>query len=255
MIRDKLFDIAYFNEWIEFVQTTGINPRKSSINSLPRPEGRIGRATDLWVDSVQLVIMRYSRGDAILGIKESVMQMIELLGLKKKTLASVQLEKEVRTMYERLDLGTLYEYLTLLSFMVSLRASPVIMHQTLELIGHAGEDALLDRIAYGFGDKTRSQAAHSTFPKIYDPLLEVIAAPPEQRPDQLKRYVEGWYKKMKPIYWHDNHKGAEGAYFGYWCFEAALVAMLWNIDDSAFAEHPHYPVDLVRYYRAQTPLA
>jgi len=251
MIRDKLFDVAYFDRWIDFVQTTGINPRKSSIVSLPRPEGRIGRATDLWVDSVQLVIMRYSRGDSIPDMKESVMQMAELLELKQTILANVQLEKEVRNMYERLDLGTLYEYLTLLSFVVSLRVPAKIMHQTLELIGHKGEDALLDRIAYGFGDKTRGMAPHSTFPKIYDPLLEVIAAPPEQRPDKLKRYVDGWYKKMKPIYWHDNHKGAEGAYFGYWCFEAALVAMLWKIDDSTFAEHPHYPVDLVRHYRTQ----
>ena len=41
------------------------------------------------------------------------------------------------------------------------------------------------------------------------------------------------------------------AYVGYWSFEAALVATLWGIDDSAFADHPHYPVDLVRHYRMQ----
>jgi hypothetical protein len=252
MIRDKLFGGAYFDQWIEFVQTTGINPRKSSIASLPRPEGRIGRATDLWVDSVQLVIMRYSRGDSIPNMADSVMQMIELLNLKHTALASAQLEKDVRNLYERLDLGTLYEYLTLLSFIVSLRASAQIIHQTFELIDHVGEDALLDYIARGFGDKTRSLAPHSKFPKIYDPLLEVIAAPVEQRPTKLHKYVEGWYKKMKPIYWHDNHKGAEGAYFGYWCFEAALVAMLWQIDDAAITEHPNYPADLVRHYRTQT---
>ncbi|MBD9354554.1 DUF1911 domain-containing protein [Methylomonas sp. EbA] len=50
---------------------------------------------------------------------------------------------------------------------------------------------------------------------------------------------------MKPIYWHDSHEGAEGAYFGYWCFEAALVAMLFDIDDTAIAANPHYPADLV----------
>ena len=255
MARDKLFDVAYFDKWINFVQTEGINPRKNSIASLPRPEGRVGRATDLWVDSVQVAIMSFSRGDSISSLKQGVIQMAELLVLKQKTLASEQLEKDVRNMYERLDLGTLYEYLTLLSFIVSLRMPASILHQTIELIGHKGEDALLDRVAYGFGDKTRSVALHSKFPKIYDPLVEVIAAPAEQRTAKLQRFVESWYKKMKPIYWHDNHKGEEGAYFGYWCFEATLVAMLWDIDDSAVADHPHYPVDLVRHYRTQTPQA
>jgi len=68
------------------------------------------------------------------------------------------------------------------------------------------------------------------------------------QPAMLKTYVENWYKKhMKDMSWHGNHKGE--AYVGYWCFEGALVAMLWNIDDTAVATHKHYPVDLVRYYR------
>ncbi len=45
----------------------------------------------------------------------------------------------------------------------------------------------------------------------------------------------------------------DAIHVGYWCFEAALVAMLWNIDDTAVAGHPHYPVDLVRHYRITAP--
>jgi hypothetical protein len=33
-------------------------------------------------------------------------------------------------------------------------------------------------------------------------------------------------------------------------FEAALVAMLLDIDDSAIADHIHYPADLVKHYRS-----
>jgi hypothetical protein len=207
-------------------------------------------ADNLVTHSVQLAIMRYSQGDAVSSIQDSVGQIVEMLELKHATLESVVLEKDVRQMYERLDLGTLYESLTLLAFVVSLRFPEKNVDHALNLIGHSGEDALLDYVAHALGDESRSIAPKCKFPNIYAPLVEIIVSPAEQRADQLVKYVEGWYKRMKPIYWYDNHKGAEGAYFGYWCFEAALVAMLFDIDDAALAGHPNYPIDLVRHFRA-----
>ncbi len=251
MVRDTLKDENYFTQYIEFYMSSFPELLEEYRLNHLSGDSKMQLCSNLWDYAFYVLAYRYSRGDTIPNIRDSVVQMIEMLKLKYDTLASVQVDSKIKQMYERLDLGNLYETLSLLSFVVSLRLSAQEMLTVLNWVGHKGEDALLDRIAYGFGDKTRSIAPHSTFPKIYDPLLEVIAAPPEQRPDKLKRYVDGWYKKMKPIYWHDNHKGAEGAYFGYWCFEAALVAMLWKIDDSTFAEHPHYPVDLVRHYRTQ----
>ena len=53
---------------------------------------------------------------------------------------------------------------------------------------------------------------------------------------------------MEPTYWHDSH--IDDVHFGYWCLEAALVTVLWNVDDSSYRDHPHYPSDLVDWYRA-----
>jgi hypothetical protein len=249
MTRDSRKNKEYFDKWIDFVQRRNINHDREQINTLIRDEGKAMCGDDLFKNSSELCVMRYSRGDAIPEMQDSVMQMIELLALKRSTLASVQLEKDVRQMYERLDLGTLYESLTLLAFMVSLRLSAKDVLQVLELVGHAGEDAILDRVAHVFGDSTRKIASQSKFSKIYDPLVEVMTAPIEQRAAKLKKYLEGWYNRMKPIYWHDNHEGAEGAYFGYWCFEAALVAMLFDVDDTSLRDHPHYPADLVAHFK------
>jgi hypothetical protein len=100
------------------------------------------------------------------------------------------------------------------------------------------------------GEQQRPVAAAAKFSKEYKALVAVIDASPETRPALLKTYVENWYKKhMRGSALHGTDKSE--AYVGYWSFEAALVAMLWGIDDSAFADHPHYPVDLVRHYRAQ----
>jgi hypothetical protein len=248
LIRDFLFSGVYFDQWICFSEKA-IKEDKIRVSSIARPDGRARCAYRLIDKAFRQLERRYSRGDAIAAMQDSVRQMAELLQLKQSTLASVQLEKDVRAMYERLDLNALYESLTLLAFVVSLRYPQEDLLRVLALIGHAGEDALLDQVARACGDTTREMAAHSKFPKVYDALVEVIVAPAEKRPVLLKKYVEGWYKRMKPISWHGNHEAAEGAYFGYWSFEAALVAMLFDVDDSAFAEHPNYPGDLMRHVR------
>jgi hypothetical protein len=146
-------------------------------------------------------------------MRDSVAKFEEMLELKHATLASVKLEAEVREMRERLDLGTLYESLTLLAFVVSLRFPKKNVDHALNLIGHPGEDALSDHVARALGDESRSIAPKCKFPSIYAPLVEIIVSPAEQRIHQLVNYVEGWYKRMKPIYWYDNHKGAERRLF------------------------------------------
>jgi len=249
MARDSNFNKEYFDKWIDFVQTRNIDHDQKQVATLTNDEGKAMCGNDLFKNSVQLSIMCYSRGDAIPNIRKSVSQMVRMLELKHSIMASVQLEKDVRQMYERLDLGTLYESLTLLAFMVSLHFPAQDILHVLALIDHAGEDTLLDKIAHIFGETTRKVGQQSKFPKIYNTLVEIIAAPPLQQGALLKKYVEGWYKRMKPIYWYGNHEGGEGAYFGYWCFEAALIAMLFKIDDSELANHPNYPADLVHYYR------
>ncbi|WKJ90892.1 DUF1911 domain-containing protein [Methylomonas montana] len=249
MIRTQLKDREYFDKALTFYSSV-IEKRIAGLDGL-NDEGKAGSSFDIWDYGFRLVVVRYSRGDVIGDMRDSVLQVQELLALQRSIFASIQLQKDVRQMYERLDLGRLYESLTLLAFMASLRFSVQDTRGALDLIGHAGEDALLDRVARVLGDESRPVAAQSKFPKIYGPLVEIIEVPAEQRADKLKKYVEGWYKRMKPIYWHDSHEGgAEGAYFGYWCFEAALVAMLFDVDDSAISAHPHYPADLVRHYRS-----
>jgi hypothetical protein len=249
MLRDDKFDATYFSKSIAFKQAEAIDNRKMTIMDMPRHEGRASRASDLCTTSTQLSIMRYSRGDAIAEMRDTTVQMAQMLKLRQEVLASVTLEPSVRAMRERLDLGTLYENITCLTFMMALRFSLPERLQVLGWIGHAGEDALLDRVALLMGDTDRQIAVKSKYPPVYGDLVSIFTAEASARKALLHKYVGGWYKRMKPIYWHNAHKGAEGAYFGYWCFEAALVAMLLDIDDSSLRGHPNYPGDLVEHYR------
>jgi hypothetical protein len=54
---------------------------------------------------------------------------------------------------------------------------------------------------------------------------------------------------MKACYWYDRHKNLDAGFFGYWAFEAGLVTLLWNIDDSTYRDMRFYPKDLVDFAR------
>jgi hypothetical protein len=58
MLRDTRRDVAYFNKWIDFSQNV-INEVKQTIDSLSRPEGKAGCASDLFKYSIHNCIMLY----------------------------------------------------------------------------------------------------------------------------------------------------------------------------------------------------
>lgn len=77
--------------------------------------------------------------------------------------------------------------------------------------------------------------------------------------NDIKNYLNNWYKSLSRAPWHDSHLNIEGencaGYFGYWAIEAAAVAYLMDLDDSSFREHLVYPKDLVDFARKMDQLA
>lgn len=116
-----------------------------------------------------------------------------------------------------------------------------------------GRDGLFENVVTMLTG-TRVETPRVVFhPDPYRPLARATVSPPEERPALVKEFVETWYKGMKPTYWYGAH--TDGLYFGYWCLEAALVTVLWDIDDSSYRDNLVYPKDLVDYARQQQALA
>ena len=94
-----------------------------------------------------------------------------------------------------------------------------------------------------------------------NPLYKAIHA--EKPKDTLKfldEYLRRWYDglyKAGNVYM-DSHLIQQGdsreccTFHGYWCFEAAAVAYLKNIDDSTLHRFMYYPKDMVEYARQQS---
>ncbi len=115
------------------------------------------------------------------------------------------------------------------------------------LIGNTGKDKLLDSVAVASGGAKRSIPDQLLY-RHYLPLMEAIASPSD-RPGLVKKFLDGWYAGCRNVYWHGNHRDVDSGYMGYWAFEAALVVMLFDIDDAGFRDHEYYPADLVAHYR------
>jgi hypothetical protein len=91
-----------------------------------------------------------------------------------------------------------------------------------------------------------------------NPLYNAIHA--ETDKDTLKfldEYLRHWYDGLRKTGYSyiDSHLKQQGdsrdtcSFVGYWCFEAAAVAYLKDIDDSSLHRFIYYPKDMVEYAR------
>ncbi|MFC4623614.1 PoNe immunity protein domain-containing protein [Comamonas nitrativorans] len=92
--------------------------------------------------------------------------------------------------------------------------------------------------------------------RMHHGLQTVLSAPGKAgKQAGIERYMAQWNGMMRPFGWkpkrnYDPRPGYGDDLFLKFAYEAALVVCGWDLDDSAFRDHPYYPRDLVDYYRA-----
>lgn len=116
-----------------------------------------------------------------------------------------------------------------------------------------GRDTLLENVIHALTQDCVPAEQLLLHPTPYRSLCRATVSPTEQRSDLVKQFLDDWYKGMKPCYWYGTHTNKKNSgFFGYWAFEAALVTILWDIDDSSYRDHLVYPKDLVDWYRSNS---
>jgi hypothetical protein len=146
--------------------------------------------------------------------------------------------------------GFLRDALVLVTFGLCLRGPREAIGAILSCCDRG--DPLLETVAEAAAPGLQEPCGPPQFANIYDGLYATLAAAGPERERLVGDYLTVWYSvKMEGFPFKDTHK-IDGctAYVGYWCFEAAGIVSALNIDDKTFADHPHYPRDLVAFYRA-----
>lgn len=90
-------------------------------------------------------------------------------------------------------------------------------------------------------------------PKAFDSLRKAIKESDKKQASQLvSKFVRSeWYNNHKSCGWSGTHRRENGVYSGYWCWEAAAVTCIMDLDDSSYRNWKYYPKDVVDYFRSQ----
>jgi hypothetical protein len=200
---------------------------------------------DLYVDYKDIAFSKYSLGYDVAEIKNDVENSI-------KWFVKYEQHPDHDTFY--FDLIDVYgDVLQLYALGILLKIDRGLMLSLLLVIGNEGADTFFDTIAK-FIQHDRAVGAKLLFPGTYKQLWEVTQNNNySEQTGHMERFLKGWYKSMKKMYWHDRHTSAgKSSFSGYWCVEAALVTVLFNIDDSSYMDMPFYPKDMVAFAKTDT---
>jgi hypothetical protein len=155
--------------------------------------------------------------------------------------APVYLPKFVKSDHDRYRRALSY-----LSFARLVGLGPAPSERLTRTLTTPGVERLLDRLSAsltpGWPVPPKAKVGR---PELYGPLVEVLEGGRDEatRARLLAEYVEGWLPRMRGVGF-GPHMLRDLNYVGYWCFEAAAVAVVSQTPDAAFRDHPRYPRDL-----------
>lgn len=248
MLRDQLRDKNYFDKAISHSEeyiAEDIDYLKNA-NALKSLAG-MKVSAGIWNDTLKKLEFCYSRGDLIESLKKDITNILKFREMQKKYAEILSPEDaNLRVEWERLSFSTYKRTLVLLAFAVAAGVSKEYLSKLFYLVGNQGLDAIFDRIAVKLGDSNRPVAEKVLHEKSYGLLLNVIDAAPSEQAALMNKFMDAWYPACAKNGFYETHNITNNfGYGGYWCFEAALVTMVFKLDDSGYRNHKYYPAALV----------
>jgi len=246
VLRDNLRDKKYFDEYIEF----NIETIEEYIDDLNHDqslsiESKMKFSFGIVDYLLSLIHQRYSRGDNLTELKAHLEAALKYRIQQNSYANNLPANEQMnRIGSEELREDYLEKWLCWFAFSYNLDMGQAYHKQVLDLINNHGQDILFDKIAVQLGDRSREVGDSLLYKKRFEKLYKVIESTAENRARLVLNYLNSWYKLIGSP---DYHLMDTDAYDGYWCWEAALVVKLYDIDDSSFIDHEYYPKDLVHW--------
>lgn len=262
MMRDSKANIGYWDKCISYGEG-----RIASMREVDRQPGGDLNYRPQYIYEIAkkikiLMLQRYSRGDDVSELKGYFPAFLDAWEESEKLGENVWSDniKTTRNSWA-VNIDHYSDCFWMAGLAITLNVTGEDWSRLVKLMGNEGEDALLDRVI-SFRDPDRTIGNSLCFPKAYRSLLDVTEAPRELQPVLLRQYLDGWLAGLKdagspsfpkahrtPWWWNacvDTNRSINGGYYmGCWCIEAAVVAKVFDIDDSICLDHSHYPGDLL----------
>jgi hypothetical protein len=194
--------------------------------------------------ALHLLIARYSAGDDIASLRPHAMRTFDTFRTYRERFVA-----DDKLLLWEPDAYQYVMWLLSLAVMLDLKEYVPQIASWISTKEDDGQDVLVRRLFERFGISMPGESLVHERP--YAALLQATETTSADQQKAMTKYLKTWYSGMKNCYWHDRHKRLHAFFFGYWAFEAGLVTLLWNIDDSVYRDMPFYPKDMVEFARQQ----
>ena len=227
------------------------------------PAKNPGTESQYWFNhsrySFRLIMLRYSRGDAVETILQGSFQDLldswahaNLRALEWQRAGGKRDSREWRCSLHNLNFYNWCFWVAGLALLLDVPDEQ--WNRLLALIGNPGRDKLLDTVL-ATRQGARKIGSTVLHPQPYARLMLAIDAPRAQQAPLLADFVQHWYTELarkdgEALWWHAYgdpvlHPLEKGSYFGRWCIEAAVAAKVFDMDDRQCLAHEHYPGALI----------
>lgn len=192
--------------------------------------------------------VRYSSGDPMESLREHIQYAFDELQRHDEAFPNDK--------FKLWEADTYYYILMLTSWAVMFNL-PDRLKIIAECISHNpddGEDNFIHILLLALGIRNfPGKEAGLLYEDPYGILYEVLSESKEVQQKAMKKYLKRWYKSkaIRGCYWREVHLIKPSVHLGYWAFEAGLITILNNLDDSSYRDMDYYPRDMVDYCRAQ----
>lgn len=194
-------------------------------------------------DHLAYLIARYSRGDdlqEIAGTFELVVDKVEATNALQRSRFGPD---TLLFAHDYTYAGRFRDALVLVSLGLCLHAPAKSVGRVLAFCERG--DPLLETMATAVAPSLAAQPGRPAFPQFFDGLYAALQALPDQRAQHVADYLAVWSEdRMVGFGFKIAHEQ-----IGYWCIEAAGLVAALDVDYRGFADHRHFPLDIVTYYR------
>ncbi len=204
--------------------------------------------------TLDLVVHKYGRGDAIESIQELIASRSGLMAKNSEFIRvnGVTENKNFSAIdgFARVDVA-----FTAIALLLMPSTEYLDIFQKLLPTEVARRSYLMDLLISSFSPNhvvLEKYKAEKHAVVWMEPFLRALSHNADQRSETLALYMKNWCRMMRPWGWKPdlNPQRGKDRLFCDFAFEAALAVCAYDIDDTAFKNHPYYPRDLVDYYRA-----
>jgi len=236
MLRDSRKSKEYFDKWIGYDRERVASMRQA-IEAFPQ---ELNSRHLLYMHNytnkhLQILVYRFSRGDEMQNFEGDVDAALGAFSVFSRARNSSVESKDAYPLdIDRSQQALWLAYFALCVYERGSKLESAIRHLLMT------PDLLLNEISGLVLGQNVLTESDCVVQKLHEPLLGFCKLR-EIDENKMIRFVATWYEKCDSSYWHETHEGEDRGYFGYWCFEAALVSRALGHSEEPFYSSIYYP--------------